>query len=79
MVAKKQLTRKETCTTEGCKEPRIRLNALKCVDHEVIYRAAAKARAQARKLAAAKVAKVAPAPRPSRVRAMNSGPVARAE
>jgi hypothetical protein len=50
------LTRKETCTTDGCAAPRIRLNALKCTEHEIVYRAAAKARAIARKAASATVA-----------------------
>ena len=80
--APKVLTRAETCTTEGCKEPRIRLNALKCTAHEIVYRAAAKERAKARKaalVAAATPAPVAPAKgtKTPPVRAMGSGPVAR--
>lgn len=62
--AKVELTAKERCTTilaDGtrCPEPRIRLNALKCTAHEVVYRAAAKQRAIARKAAAAAAAKPA--------------------
>ena len=46
-------TRAETCTTNECSKPRIRTNALKCVEHEIVYRAAAKIRANERKIAAA--------------------------
>ncbi len=83
---KPTLTRAETCTTDGCTAPRIRLNALKCTAHEIVYRAAAKQRAIARKAA---LAAATPAPTPvvatpakvarkSPVRAMGTGPVARA-
>ena len=81
--APRTLTRAETCTTAECTAPRIRLNALKCTEHEIVYRAAAKQRALARKAAlAAEIAAaaeiVAPAPkRATRDRPMGSGPVAR--
>lgn len=49
-------TATKSCTTDGCTEPRIRANALKCTRHELEYRAAAKVRAAARKAAAEKAA-----------------------
>ena len=55
------LNRAETCTTADCTAPRIRLNALKCTAHEIVYRAAAKERAKARKAAAAANAPATPA------------------
>lgn len=35
---------RRVCTTEGCDQPRIRDTALKCAEHELVYREAAKAR-----------------------------------
>ncbi len=65
-VAPVELAPKSRCTTildngTRCPEPRIRLNALKCTEHEIVYRAAAKIRAAARKLAATNAAAATPA------------------
>ncbi len=68
-----ELDAKSRCTTvldngTRCPEPRIRLNALKCVEHEKVYRAAAKVRAAARKSAALAAANAATkSPRKPRV------------